>query len=108
MLKFLGICTGLLLAIFSLAGCGKGDPRQKPPDVKSLTPAEFFNQTQEGTVTPHGPIIPGSAKDVGEGAVQYQTEDGSIFQVETRRTAEGYRYLSPRKVEPEPPQTSNE
>ena len=102
MLRFLGFCTGCFLAVLLLPGCGGNAQGPKPPDANTLSPAEFFDQSQGGTITPHGPIVPGSAMDMGEGVVQYQTEDGSTFQVEARRTEDGYRYQNPIKVEPDP------
>lgn len=80
--------TRLYLVLFFLlwavaaSGCGDGD-RNTPPAAPTVTPAAKFDETHGGkTVTPHGIILEGSAQDMEDGAVRYQTEDGSSWKVD--------------------------
>lgn len=46
------------------------------------TPAQKFDSEHGGkTITPHGRVTPGSARDLPGGWVEYKTEDGSNFRI---------------------------
>jgi hypothetical protein len=71
-----------LVAFLYLNGCG-GPDSSTPPD--GLSPAEQFDQVHGGkTITPHGRILGGSAKNGGDGSVIYQTEDNKKWHVNRR------------------------
>ncbi len=91
--------SGLLLVVVgALMIWGCGDPA---PNRDEMTPAAYFEQTQESTMTPNGRVVPGSARDVESGRLQYDTEDGSTFEVTPRPTPQGgYRYENPQQILP--------
>lgn len=65
-------CLILMIVLFvtSIGGCG------------GQTPAQRFNALHGGkTVSPYGEIVEGSAHDLGDGWVQFQTEDGQTWKV---------------------------
>ncbi len=91
-------CLHLVIVAFALiaSGCDQGADadRQATPTV---TPAMKFDATHGGkTVTPHGMVVEGSARDMEDGAVQYQTEDGSTWQVNPQANG---TYGTPEEVE---------
>lgn len=88
-------CLLLILLAFC-PGCGSSQPQAPEP-----FPLEFFNQTQGGTSTPHGTIVPGSGRNAENGRIRYETADGSRFEVTPHRTAEGYYYTDAVKVTPD-------
>lgn len=71
----------IALCAATISGCGGDDGQAAPP----ATPASTFDQTHGGrTVTPHGEVVSGSAQDMEDGSVQYQTSDGNTWQVKPR------------------------
>lgn len=85
-----------LVVVSALMISGCGDPA---PNRDEMTPAAYFEQTQESTMTPNGRVVPGSARDVASGRLQYDTEDGSTFEVTPHPTPQGgYRYENPQQV----------
>lgn len=88
--------TLFFILLIALTGCD--DVATTSPTQGPKTPAGIIN-TSPGIETPHGPIIPDSAKDLGNGQVQYETEQGT-FQAQTTPTAEGrVRFSNPQQVE---------
>jgi hypothetical protein len=84
------------LCILLAGGCGGSGGR---PNKDTLSPAEYFNQTQGNTMTPHGRVRGASAQDAGSGKVRYQTEDGKKWEVTATPNGKGYRYSAPKAVE---------
>jgi hypothetical protein len=77
-MKRLYAITVVLYILVALSGCS--DAETSSPTDPAQSPAEYFNEHQQDTMTPHGKVVPGSAKDVGDGRFQYDTDDGSTFE----------------------------
>lgn len=76
-------------------GCDKEEP-----DRAAMSPAEFFNATQSDMHTPDGRYVQGSAEDMPNGDVRYQTEDGSTHELTPVANVQGgYRYVNAEEVE---------
>ncbi len=78
-----------LIALFvavmiSCVGC---DASRSPPSA-----VEHFTETQANTMTPHGRVNPHSVQDLGDGYLQYETDDGSNWRTRYTPTGNGYRY----------------
>ncbi len=74
-----------LAVMISCAGCG---PTASPPACA----AAHFDETQANTVFPHGRYVPGSAQEVGNGYIQFETDDGSKWRMRYTWIGDGYRY----------------
>lgn len=83
MRRFLALVVVLLTLAITSCGCGR-------------TPAQTFDETHGGkTVTPYGTVIKGSAQDMADGTVQYNTEDGRMWKV---KPVPGDGYGTPQEV----------
>jgi hypothetical protein len=70
---FLFVIATLMIAF---SGCTGSEPP---------TPAQVFDASHGGkTITPHGMVVSGSSRDLAEGGVQYQTDDGRVWRVQVR------------------------
>jgi hypothetical protein len=87
--------------IAMLVGCeGRLSDQEPPPNRDEMSPAEFMNATQDGTSVPHGEFKAGSARDVEDGRIRYDTMDGKTFEVSPRPNDQGgYHYLDASEVE---------
>lgn len=88
-----------LLVCLAAVGCQQETER---PDRDAMTPAEYFNETQAGTNTTYGRVVPGSGEDAGRNRIRFRTEDGSTWEVTARPAGEGYDYRGQRRVEESP------
>ena len=90
----------LLPALFAAilvtgVGCG-GATTAKSADAR--TPAQYFEEEQRNTNTPHGRIMPGSVEEK-DSKIQYKTEDGKQWRVPYRKQADDtYQYGTPDEV----------
>jgi hypothetical protein len=74
------------VALAAISSCGDESP----------TPAERFDAEHGGiTSTPHGKIVEGSAQDQPDGDIEYETEDGSRWEVTPRKND---TYSEPRTI----------
>ncbi len=86
---------GIVVALFCLPlGCGGNN--EKTP--KPATPAEHFNGTQGGTMTPDGEVVPNSAKDTGDGRIIYETKNGGKFEAVAKPTKTGFKWDNIKRV----------
>ncbi len=81
-----------LAVMISCAGCG-------PTASRPACPAAHFDETQANTVFPHGRYVPGSAQEVDNGYIQYETDDGSNWRTRYTPTGNGYGYGNVERVQ---------
>ena len=89
------------LAILSLTmllgiqcGCS---PEEAVSDVP-MSPTEYFDEIQSDTETPHGRVVPGSAREADDGRIQYDTPEGT-FETTAHPNGQGYRFSDVEQVE---------
>lgn len=70
----------LAIILISISGCGDEAQTTVSPNP---TPAEQFDDTHGGkTVLTDGRVVEGSAEDMPDGSIEFDTEDGRRFRVE--------------------------
>lgn len=70
------------------------------PDAKQMTAVEYFKQSQANTITPNGQVLASTAEEVGPNVIQYQTSDGSTYQVHYSNQGKDFRYYDARRIDP--------
>jgi hypothetical protein len=79
------------------AGCGRSSSE---PDTR--TPAQYFQEQQAATVTPHGKIVKDSVQEESD-KIEYRTEDGRRWRVGySKHAGGGYHYDTPEEIKAPP------
>jgi hypothetical protein len=74
--------------LLGISGCSC-DQQSPPPPPPTPTPAQVFDETHGGkTHTPYGDVLAGTAQDMTDGTIQYQTADGPYWKVMPLRNGE--------------------
>jgi hypothetical protein len=78
--RIFALVLALALLLSILGGC----------NGRVESPADRFNRTQAGTITPDGRVKAGSGQNTPDGKIRYETENGGQFEV-TPTPEGGYR-----------------